>query len=305
MGQARQRIVPHMWYDKEAVAAAELYTSVLPDSAITQVTRLKDTPSGDCDQVWFKLWGQEMMAISAGPHFKLNPAISFILNFDPSREKDAEALLDETWNRMADGAAVLMPLGAYPFSKHYGWLQDRYGLSWQLMLTNPEGEERPAILPMLLFVGENCGKTEEAIAFYLSVFADSRQGEMRRYPAGLEHDREGTVMFADFMLENTWFAAMDSGYSHQFQFNEALSFLVHCDSQEQVDAYWEKLSAVPEAEQCGWLKDKYGVSWQIVPAELGEMLSKGTPEQVARVTQAFMGMKKLVLADLQKAYRGE
>ena len=112
-------------------------------------------------------------------------------------------------------------------------------------------------------------------------------------------------MFADFMLENQWFAAMDSAHEHQFNFNEAISFMVYCDTQAEIDYYWEKLSAVPEAEQCGWLKDKYGVSWIIVPTAMDEMMSKGTPEQIDRLTQAFLPMKKLDIAKLKQAYEGE
>lgn len=125
------------------------------------------------------------------------------------------------------------------------------------------------------------------MSLYLSVFGNSRQGTIARYPKGLEPDQEGTIMFSDFMLEKQWFTAMDSAHEHKFSFNEAISFMVKCDSQEEIDHYWEKLSAVPEAEQCGWLKDRFGVSWQIVPAEMDEMLEKGTPEQIARVTKAF------------------
>lgn len=198
-----------------------------------------------------------------------------------------------------------MPLDKYPFSERYGWIQDKYGVSWQLILTNPEGEERPAIIPSFMFIGNNCGKAEEAMSFYLSIFKDSRQGLIARYPAGMEPDQEGTIMFADFMLENQWFTAMDSAHDHKFSFNEAISFMVKCDSQEEIDSYWEQLSAVPEAEQCGWLTDKYGVSWQIVPAEMDEMMEKGTPEQLARVTEAFLKMKKFELAELHKAYKGE
>jgi predicted 3-demethylubiquinone-9 3-methyltransferase (glyoxalase superfamily) len=89
-----------------------------------------------------------------------------------------------------------------------------------------------------------------------------------------------------------------------FKFNESISFMVYCESQEEIDRYWEKLSADPEAEQCGWLKDKYGLSWQITPIQLGEMLQTGTEDQVARVTQAFLPMKKLDLRALQAAYAG-
>ena len=200
-----------------------------------------------------------------------------------------------------------MPLQQYPFSERYGWLQDKYGLSWQLLLSNPEGEERPPIVPSLLFVGAVCGKAEEAINFYTSVFSkrgESKVGNLARYAQGQEPDKEGTIMFADFMLLGQWFAAMDSAYEHQFMFNEAISFIVTCDTQEEIDYYWEKLSAVPEAEQCGWLKDKYGVSWQIVPTAMGEMMSKGSKEQMARVTEAFLKMKKFDIESLRRAYEG-
>lgn len=157
------------------------------------------------------------MAISAGPHFKFTPAISFMVNFDPlffdpspSREQAAREKIDEVWEKLADGGTVLMPIGQYPFSERFGWVQDRYGLSWQLILTKPEGDPRPPIVPSMLFVGKQSGKAEEAIKFYLSVFESSRKGTFVPYGTGQEPEREGTVMFADFMLENAWFAAMDT-----------------------------------------------------------------------------------------------
>lgn len=304
MTKTNQNIVPHLWYDKEANEAAEFYASIFPDSKITNITTLHDTPSGDSDVVSFELWGQKFMAISAGPLFKFNPLVSFIVNFDPSREKDAREKIKEVWNKLSEGGTALMPLDKYPFSEKYGWIQDKYGLSWQLILTNPEGEERPTIVPSLMFAGDKCGKAEEAINFYLSVFKNSKQGLTARYPQGMEPDKEGTIMFSDFMLENQWFAAMDSAREHKFSFNEAISFMVYCDKQKEIDYYWDKLTAVPDAEQCGWLKDKYGLSWQIVPREMDETMSKGTPEQIARVTKAFLKMKKFDLAELEKAYKG-
>ena len=300
-----ERIAPHLWFDKEAREAAEFYTSIFPDSKVTSVTTLHDTPSGDCDVVAFELWQQKFMSISAGPLFKFNPSISFMVNFDPllfDPPSKAREKIDEVWEKLSDGGSVLMPIDKYPFSERYGWVQDKYGLTWQLILTNPEGEPRPPIVPFMLFAGENCGKAEDAINFYLSVFKNSRQGNLVRYSAGQEPEKEGTVMFADFMLENSWFAAMDSAREHNFTFNEAVSLMVSCDNQEEIDYYWEKLSAVPEAEQCGWLKDKFGVSWQITPTAMDEMMRSGTKEQVARVTQAFLPMKKFDLAALQRAY---
>ncbi len=299
-----QKITPHLWFDKEAREAAEFYTSLFPDSKVTHITALHDTPSGDTDIVSFELAGQSFMAISAGPLFKFNPSVSFFVNFDPSRDKDARNNLDRMWEKLSEGGSALMPLDKYPFSEHYGWVQDKYGLTWQLILTNPEGEERPFIIPSLLFVGEVAGRAEEAINHYLSIFKNSKMGALARYGAGQEPDKEGTVMFADFMLEGQWFAAMDSAQEHNFAFNEAISLLVECENQEEIDYFWERLSAVPEAEQCGWLKDKFGLSWQISPAALDEMMTNGTPEQIDRVTQAFLPMKKFNIAELQKAYEG-
>jgi predicted 3-demethylubiquinone-9 3-methyltransferase (glyoxalase superfamily) len=307
-----QKIIPHLWFDNEAKEAAEFYTSLFPDSKITHVTTLENTPSGDADLVTFELWNQKFMAISAGPLFKFNPSISFMVNFDPllfgssaTAEKDAREKIDIAWNKLADGGTVLMPIDKYPFSERYGWVQDKYGLSWQLILTNPGGEPKPPIIPSIMFVGNKCGKAEEAINFYLSVFRNSKPGTIYRYGEGQEPDKEGTVMFADFMLEDIWFAAMDSAHEHKFDFNEAVSFLVNCADQDEIDYYWQKLSAVPEAEQCGWLKDKYGMSWQISSAFMEEIMSKGTREEVNRITQAFLPMKKLDIATLKKAYEGK
>lgn len=311
MAEAKQKIIPHLWYDKEAKDAAEFYATVFPESRVRGLTKIYDTPSGDCDVASFEVWGHEFMAISAGPLFRFNPSVSFIVNFDPSffgssssPRQAARRKIDDVWEALSDGGTALMPIGEYPFSERYGWIQDRYGVSWQLMLTNPDGDPRPPILPCLMFVGKNAGRAEEAINSYLSIFGNSGLGNLVRYGAGREPEKEGTIMFADFKLEDVWFAGMDSAREHDFAFNEAVSFRVSCDDQVEIDAYWENLSAVPEAEQCGWVKDKYGVSWQIVPSDLDEMMGNGTKEQVARVTQAFLRMKKLDLAELQKAYAG-
>lgn len=297
-----QKITPHLWFDKEAKEAADFYTSVFSGSKVTNVTTLHNTPSGDADIVSFELRGQPFMAISAGPFFKFNPSVSFLVNFDPSREKDARENLDVIWDKLLEGGTALMPLDKYPFSERYGWVQDKYGVSWQLILTNPEGEKRPEIVPSLLFVRDKYGKAEEAMNFYLSVFKDSKKGTLMHYGPGQEPNKEGTVMFADFKLLDLWFAVMDgSGSEHNFTFNEAISFMVKCETQEEIDYYWEKLSAVPEAEQCGWLKDKFGVSWQVVPAALDAMMGSGDQAKIDRVTQAFLKMKKFDIEKLEEA----
>jgi predicted 3-demethylubiquinone-9 3-methyltransferase (glyoxalase superfamily) len=300
----KQKIVPHLWFDREAKEAAKFYCSVFPDSKITSITTLYNTPSGNTDIVLFEFWGYKFQAISAGPLFQFNPSISFMVNFDPSQDKEARQRIDEVWVNLMEGGKALMPLGEYPFSERYGWVQDRYGLSWQLIYTNPEGEERPLIIPSLLFVGDIYGKAEEASDFYLSVFKNTKRGTIARYPSGMEPDQESMVMFTDFKLEGQWFSAMDSAREHGFNFNEAISFMVFCKDQEENDYYWDKLSAVPEAEQCGWLKDKYGLSWQIVPAVMDKMMQDQDPEKIDRVTQAFLKMKKFDVATLQRAYDG-
>jgi predicted 3-demethylubiquinone-9 3-methyltransferase (glyoxalase superfamily) len=305
MAQNRQKITPHLWFDKEAGEAAEFYCSIFPNSKISNLTVLHDTPSGDTDILSFELGGQPFQAISAGPLFKFNPSVSFILNFDPSMDQNARENLDKTWEKLSEGGEEMMPLQEYPFSQRFGWVKDKFGLTWQLILTDPEGEPRPFITPALMFAGKKkAGMAEEAVNFYLSVFKDSKMGTLLRHPVGSEFDKEGTVQFADFMIEGTWLGVMDSGYEHGFDFNESISFIVPCESQKEIDYYWDKLSAVPEAEQCGWLKDKFGVSWQVVPTRMDEMMGSGTKEQIDRVTQAFLPMKKFIIADLEKAYKG-
>ncbi len=292
-----QKIIPHLWFDKEAKEAAAFYVSVFGrGSKIKDTTVIHDTPSGDCDIVEFELRGREFMAISAGPLFKFNPSISFFVYCETKNE------VDSLWEKLFEGGKVLMPLQEYPWSKRYGWIQDKYGLSWQLILTNPNDNKRPEIVPSLLFVGNAYGKAEEAVKFYMSVFKQSQQGSLMRYSAGQEPNKEGTLMFADFKLLNTRISAMDGGGSHDFSFNEAVSFLIQCETQEEINYYWEKLSAVPEAEQCGWLRDKYGVSWQVNSRIVGEMLKDKDLEKVKRVTEAFLKMKKFDIAALKKAY---
>lgn len=297
-----QKIIPHLWFDKEAKEASAFYCSIFPNAKVLSTNVLHDTPSGDCDVVTFNLNGHDFIALSAGPAFTFNQSISFMLNFDPAQDAQAAEHLQQLWDKLADGGTVLMPLQEYPFSKQYGWIRDKYGIGWQLILSNPEGDPRPFIVPSLLFSGPNTNKAEEAMQFYLSVFNNDRPGIVARYEEDTGPAKKGSLMYADMMLEGQWFAIIDSGVEQPDVFNEAISLLINCEKQEEIDYYWEKLSAVPEAEQCGWLKDKYGVAWQVSPTDLDSMLTQGTPEQIARVTQAFLKMKKIDLAQLEAAY---
>lgn len=291
-------ITPHLWFDKEAREAAELYVSIFPESRVTNVTTLHNTPSGDSDIVSLELSGQPFMAISAGPFFRFNPSVSFMVMCD-SRDE-----VDRIWHSLLPGGMILMELGEYPFSARYGWLQDKFGLSWQIYCTNGEPASQK-IIPVMMFVGEVCGRAEEALNYWTSVFHPAKIETLLRYGKGDEPDKEGSIKHARFSLLGAAFGAMDSAYEHKFAFNEAISFIISCESQEEIDYFWNRLSSVPEAEQCGWLKDKFGVSWQVAPKVMGELMQNGTPEQVSRVTQAFLPMKKLDIAKIRAAFDGK
>ena len=290
-----EKITPHLWFDNNAEEAAKFYTSIFKDSKLKNVTTLHNTPSGTVEIFTVEVLGQEFTLISAGPLFKFNPSVSFLVACSTKEE------VDGLWKKLSEGGTALMDLGEYPFSEKYGWMQDKYGLSWQIMFMG-DHKIKHRIIPTLMFVGKQYGKAEEAINFYSSVFGNARVGDILRYSKGEEPDKEGTVKHASFMLEDQDFAAMDSAREHNFAFNEAISFMVHCNTQKEIDYYWEKLSAYPEAEQCGWLKDKYGLSWQIVPNIMDEMLKDSDENKIARVTEAFLQMKKLDIAKLKEVY---
>jgi predicted 3-demethylubiquinone-9 3-methyltransferase (glyoxalase superfamily) len=190
---AVQMITPHLWFDREALEAAEFYSSTFPSSRVTEVTSLHDTPSGAADVVSFELSGQPFMAISAGPLFKFNPAVSFLVRCGTKEDVDA------LWSKLSEDGTALMPLDSYPFSERYGWTEDRYGLSWQIMHVGDE-EIDQLITPTLMFVGEVCGRAEDAVNFYTSVFPDSKVGHVLRYAKDEEPDKEGTIKHAGFAL---------------------------------------------------------------------------------------------------------
>jgi predicted 3-demethylubiquinone-9 3-methyltransferase (glyoxalase superfamily) len=204
---------------------------------------------------------------------------------------------------LLEGGKELMPLGSYGWSPKYGWINDKYGVSWQLNLPAPDHKYGDRIAASLLFTKDKAGKAEEAMNHYVSIFPESKIRFIAKYEKG-EHDVEGTVKHAEFELFGQTLMALDSSLPHDFVFNEGVSLVVRCDSQEEVDEYWSKLSADPSAEQCGWLKDKFGVSWQITPSVMDTMMEQGTPEQRERVTQAFLPMKKFDIQKLTEAYEG-
>ena len=270
-------IHPCLWYDGQAKEAATFYCSIFPNSKITV-----DTPM----VVNFELMGKKFMGLNGGPMFTINPSISIFVYCKTIDETD------EIYNRLAEGGEALMAIGKYDWSERYGWIKDKYGLTWQVMLGNEE-----KIMPSLLFTSGQFGRAEEAINFYTSVFDNSSVGMMAHYPN--ETPFAGKVLFSEFKLNQYTLTAMDGPGEHNYTFNEAVSFVVECETQEEIDYYWNKLTEGGQESQCGWLKDKFGVSWQIVPTILGQLMTDA--EKAPRVMQAFMKMKKFDIEKLKQA----
>jgi predicted 3-demethylubiquinone-9 3-methyltransferase (glyoxalase superfamily) len=292
-----QKITPFLWFDHQAEQAMNFYTSVFKNARVGQIMRYGEAgpgPAGSVLTASFELDGLQITALNGGPHFNFTPAISFFVNCQ------TEAELDRLWESLSAGGSTLMPLQQYPFSRKFGWLADQYGVSWQLTL----GGREQKINPFLLFVGEQHGKVEEAMHFYTSLFEDSGIIDLVRFGPD-QGEPEGSVMQGVFRLAGQEFRAMESSLEHAFTFNEAVSFQVDCRSQEEVDFFWQKLGegGDPDAQQCGWLKDRYGVSWQIVPYRLIELMSDPDPEKARRVTEAMLQMKKIEIPSLEQAYR--
>ena len=276
------QIRPCLWFDGKAKEAAELYCSVIKNSKITT-----DTPM----VVMFELNGKKIMGLNGGPMFKINPSISLFILADTIDETN------EIWNKLEkESMKILMPIDKYPWSERYGWLQDKFGMTWQIMVSD-SGDAGLKITPSMLFTGKQFGRAEEAVKFYSSVFDNSSTDVMLLYPEG--DANAGKVMFSEFKLDKYPIIAMDGPGEHDYSFNEGVSFVVNCDTQEEIDHYWNKLTEGGEESMCGWLRDKFGVSWQIVPAMIGKLMAD--PEKGKRVMQEILKMKKLDIKTLENA----
>ena len=276
-------IYPCLWFDGNAKEAAAFYCTVFPNSKITV-----DIPM----VVNFELMGKKFMGLNGGPVFTINPSISIFVYCK------TENKTNEIYNRLAKGGEPLMAIGKYDWSERYGWIKDKYGLTWQVMLAPEE-----KICPSLLFTGDKFGKAEEAINFYTAVFSAGPVGNnsvinvVHHYP--IETPFAGKVLFSDFNLNQYNITAMDGPGDHAYTFNEAVSFVVECNNQAEIDYYWNKLTEGGAESRCGWLKDKFGISWQIVPIILGQLMSD--PEKTPGVMQAFMQMTKFEIEKLMQA----
>jgi len=266
------KIFPHFWYDKEAMEAVMFYINIFDDSEIQNATTLENTPSGDAELISFKLGNQEFNAISAGPFFKFNVSMSLMVKCYSKEE------IFKKWEYFKKDGTVLIPLEKSPIANLYGWIQDKYGLSWQFVLVEEESDA-PKITCNFMFSDKD-SKIAEAMEYYRNIFIGPDKSVLNY-----------------FQLQN-------SELPENGNFNESISLIINCRTQEEIDYFWEKLSSDPEAEQCGWLKDRFGISWQIVPEILGELLNTSDKEVIERVTSAFLSMKKFDIEELKRAYNG-
>lgn len=275
-------IYPCIWFDNNAAEAARFYCSVFKDSEIIDENHFVVT---------FKSSGNKFICLNGGPQFSPNPSISFYVVCETKDE------VDDYWKKLTENGTEMMPLDSYPWSERYAWVQDQYGVTWQLSYGRLE-DVGQKFTPTLMFTESRAGKAEEAIDFYTSVFAPSSVVGIARYEEG-EGDKVGLVKHAQFKLGNSVIMAMDSSITHGFAFSEGISLVVECDTQDQIDHFWTKLSEGGWEDRCGWLKDRYGVSWQVIPTVLSQLVNG--PERSQRVVEAFMKMKKFEIDKLLEA----
>jgi predicted 3-demethylubiquinone-9 3-methyltransferase (glyoxalase superfamily) len=274
-------IYPCFWFDNQGQQAAEFYCSIFNNANITASNPIVTE---------FTLNGFKVMALNGGAKYSINPAISLFVNCNNMVD------VNQIWDKLIVGGKAMIDIGEYDWSKRYGWLQDKFGVTWQISYSeNPEHQQH--ITTALLFTSNVFGQAKAAMDFYCSIFKEA--GITQHIPYTNANELDGKTLYAEFNLHNTPFIAMDGPGEHQYTFGEGVSLVVNCDTQEEIDHYWHSLSAVPQAEQCGWLKDKFGISWQIVPSILGKLMSD--PTRATRVTEAFLKMKKFEIETLLNA----
>lgn len=281
-------IFPCLWYDGDAKESADFYCQVFGGTITT------DTPV----VLNIELFGQKLMLLNGGPQFKKNASVSFMVLCETEEE------VEKYWSPLSENGLVLMELGEYPWSKKYGWVRDRFGVTWQVYLGEKQGEQK--IIPTLMFIHENNGKAMEAMELYTEVFPNSKIGDVLKYGDGVgneSHEIPENVQHAHFEIDDYSFFCMDNSYDHEFDFNEGISIVVMTDNQEQTDHLWDSLTKDGGRESmCGWLKDKFGMSWQIVPKKLIQLMNDPHQEKAQKVVQAMMKMQKIVISDLEEAY---
>ena len=300
-------LAPCLWLDEEAEGAAAFYVETLGPGHVIGRARLPGSldspvgrPPGSVMSVDFEVRGQRFTATNGGAQFAINPSISFFVPVDSA--KQAERL----FGVLSSGGEVLMPLDAYPWSRCYGWTADRFGVSWQVMAVEEGDDWTAPVSPALMFCGAQLGNAMAAMEHWCAVFPRSGIAHVERFARGEDGPprvpgvKQGRVELAGQSL-----IVMDSPGEHAFGFNEAVSLQVLCDDQAGIDRYWRELSTGGKPGQCGWLKDRFGVSWQVVPKRWLDWLGDAADEDAReRVIEAMMPMTKLDVAALERAFVG-
>jgi predicted 3-demethylubiquinone-9 3-methyltransferase (glyoxalase superfamily) len=279
----KKQITPCLWFNNQAKEAASLYCSAFKLSKITSQSPIVTE---------IDVNGQKFILLDGGPMYKPTPSISFYYICESVDEFDA------TWSILMKEGKVLMPLGKYAWSEKYGWLTDRFGISWQLAL-GKISEVGQKITPSLMFTGKQYGTADEAIALYSSIFKHATVDGILRYDANEKPDVEGKVKHAQISLDGQKLMLMESAVNHNFGFTEGVSLTVYCDTQAEIDHYWDKFTESGEESMCGWLKDKFGVSWQIIPSMLSKVMAD--PSKAGKAAQAFMSMRRLNIEQIVQA----
>lgn len=281
-------IFPCLWYDRDAKESADFYCTVF-SGEITAGTPMV---------VNIEIFGQKLMLLNGGPHFTKNASVSFMVICETEDE------VQKYWDHLTEGGIVLMELGEYPWSKKYGWVRDKFGVTWQVYLSENNDLEQK-IIPTLMFIHQNNGKAMKAMEFYTNIFPDSKIGSILKYGDGIgneTHEIPENIQHAHFEINGYSFFCMDNSYDHQFDFNEGISMVVMTDNQEQTDHYWNNLTNGGRESMCGWLKDQFGFSWQIVPKRLIELMNDSDQEKAHKVVISMMKMRKIIIQDLENAY---
>ncbi|WP_018343734.1 VOC family protein [Cytophaga aurantiaca] len=278
----KKNITPCLWFNNQAKEAAAMYCSVFKQSKIT-------TQSAIVTEI--DVAGQKFILLDGGPMFQPNASISFYYICEDAQE------LDLIWNTFSNEGVVMMPLDSYPWSEKYGWITDKFGISWQLAL-GKISDVGQKITPCLLFTGKQYGRVDEAIAHYASVFEHTTVDGILRYGVNELPDVEGKVKHAQISLDGQKLMLMESAAS-DFTFTEGVSLTVYCETQQEIDYYWSAFTASGEESMCGWLRDMFGVSWQIIPVMLGSIMSD--PAKAGKAAKAFMSMRKLNIEQIVQA----
>lgn len=300
-GCPMNKIVPCIWLDNQAEEVAEFYAKTFPRGRITATTHFPadadnpaKKPRGSVLTVDVELAGQSFSLLNGGPIFQLNPTISFFVNLPTAND------VENVYGALLKTGEALMPLGTYPWSQRYGWVKDRYGVSWQVMMHADLKDA--SIAPCLMFSDSQHGQANNAINFYTSVFPGSRIEVVERYKEG--EGPVGTVKHGRFSLFGQTIVAMDSHIKHNVSFNEALSLQVMCDDQKEIDRYWESLSDGGAKSVCGWVTDRFGVAWQVPPRSTLQWIASSDSKANDRALNAIWRMKKIDIAAIERAHSG-